>query len=63
MSTVLLPVCLAPMWYKMTHGASNLCVEHFMSGLQFGYTKTIRDLGWLVTSCELQKAWTLTQFM
>lgn len=27
--------------------ASNLCAEHFTSGLQFGYTKTMTDL-WLV---------------
>lgn len=47
-------VCLAPIWHKMSHGASNLCVEHFMSGLQFGYTKTMREL-WLVTSCERQR--------
>lgn len=60
MSTLLHPVCLAPIWHKMSHAASNLCAEHFMSGLQFGYTKTIREL-WLVTSCELQRARTGTR--
>uniref|UniRef100_A0A3Q3XC03 Tensin 1 n=1 Tax=Mola mola TaxID=94237 RepID=A0A3Q3XC03_MOLML len=42
MPTRLHPLCLAPIWRKMSQRVSNLCVEHFMSGLQFGYTKTMR---------------------
>lgn len=42
---------LAPLWHNVSHAVSNLCVEHFMSGLQFGYTKTMRELWW-VTACE-----------
>lgn len=42
---------LAPIWHNVSHAVSNLCVEHFMSGLQFGYTKTMRELWW-VTACE-----------
>lgn len=40
----------------MSHGASNLSVEHFMSRRQFGYAKTIRGADWCV-----QRPWAAGQ--
>lgn len=53
-ATPLRPVRLAPGLHKMSHGTGDFCVEHFMSRLQFGYTKTMRGLQ-LVVLWEIQR--------